>query len=193
MRIVDRRGHQLRRLGTGIAEHDPLIAGPLLLTVRGVDPDRNMRRLFVQEVRHLDGLVVELLLRVADVADAVPRDAVDPAHHLRQARRVGQPDLAADHDPVGRREGLGGHPRLGLLREQGVEDGVGNAIAYLVRMPLGDGFRGEGIVLAAAHGGAPIDGHAPSGSRWGDRYRLGTIGETHNSDSSGKDDTACRE
>ncbi len=61
---------------------------------------------------------------------------------------VGQADLAADHDAVGGGEGLAGDAGLGLFGQEGVEDGVRDPVADLVGVALGDGFRGEDVILA---------------------------------------------
>jgi hypothetical protein len=52
VRIVDRRRHQLRRLAAGIAEHDALVAGALVLVAGGVDALGDVGRLAVQQ--HVD-------------------------------------------------------------------------------------------------------------------------------------------
>jgi hypothetical protein len=41
---------------------------------------------------------------------------------------------------AGGHEGLDGDPTAGVLGEQGIEDGVADLVADLVRVPLGDGL-----------------------------------------------------
>ena len=53
--------------------------------------------------------------------------------------RLGR-DFAADDDDVALDVGLAGHAAAFVLREAGVEDGVGNGVGNLVRMAFADGF-----------------------------------------------------
>ena len=59
--------------------------------------------------------------------------------------RRGTADLAGDDDAVGGRQGFAGNARLGLSRQIGVDDGVGDAVANLVRVTLGNRLTGEQI------------------------------------------------
>ena len=167
--IEDRGRHQLGRLVDGIPEHDALVARALVLVVGGVHALRDMGGLLVQQVRHLDGGVVELVLLVADVADAVARDGFDPAHVIGQLRLVRQADLAADDDAVGRGEGFTGDARLRFLGDEGIENGIRDAVADLVGVPLRDGLGGEDVAVAC-HGGKALHwntGDPTPGSRCG--------------------------
>ncbi len=119
-----------------------------------------MGRLLVQKIGNLAGRVMEFVLLVADVLDAGARDVLDAAHIFGQLALIGQADLAADDHAVGGGKGLASHPRFGLLAQKRVENGVGNTVAHLIGMPLGDGFRGEDIVLAA-HESAPFKVNPP--------------------------------
>ena len=130
--IVDRRRHQLRGLVGRVAEHDPLVARALLLAVGGVDALGDVLGLAVDVVVDPERRPVEALLLVADVAHALAHDLLDPRQHVARP-----PHLAADHHPVGRREGLAGDPRLRIDVEEGVEHRIGDPVADLVRMPLG--------------------------------------------------------
>ena len=147
MGILDRRRHQLCRLGRGIAEHDPLIARTFVLAGAGVHALRDMRRLLVQQVGDLASGMVELVLLVADVLDAGARDILDLVHVVGQSPLIGQADLAADHDAVGGGECFAGDTGLGFLAQEGVKDGVRNPVADLVGVALGNGFRSEDVVL----------------------------------------------
>ena len=66
---MDRRRHQLRRFGAGIAEHDALVAGALVLVAGGVDALGDVHRLRMEQDVDLRRLPVESLLLVADVLD----------------------------------------------------------------------------------------------------------------------------
>ena len=74
---LDRRRHQLRRLAAGKAEHQPLVAGPLVLVADGVDPHRDVGRLGVQQDLDLRPRPVKARLLVADVAHRVARQLLD--------------------------------------------------------------------------------------------------------------------
>ncbi len=70
--------------------------------------------------------------------DALAGDLLDPAHAIRSASVVRQPDLAADHDAVGGGESFAGHTGFGFFGQKRIEHGVGNPVADLVRVAFGD-------------------------------------------------------
>ncbi len=142
MRQHDRERHQLGRLRAGKAEHEPLVAG-----AAGVDALADVARLFVDRRQDRAGLVVEaeLRARVADVLDGLTDDL------LVVDGTVGG-DLAGDHGESGRDERLAGDARHRILRQDGVEDAVGNLVGDLVGMTFGDGFRCEQMAAVSPHG-----------------------------------------
>ena len=107
MSVIDGSRHQLRRFPARVTEHDALVAGTLVLVVDGVDPDRDVGRLGVQQHFDLGGLPVEALLLIADVLDRRTRHGLDGRRVDRRST-----DLARDHDAVRRRESLAGDPDL---------------------------------------------------------------------------------
>ncbi len=120
-------------LATGIAEHDTLIAGALILVALGIDALGDVGRLWMNEGLDLHLLPMKAVLLIADILDGVP-------HHLLQ-RLVGDcrgtTGLTGEEDAVRGGHGLHGDARIGIRREIGVDDGVGNAIANLVGMTFG--------------------------------------------------------
>ena len=156
--VVERRRHQLGRVPAGVAEHDALVAGALVLVAAAVHALGDVGRLRVQQHLDVAGIPVEAVLLVADVLDG-------------HAGRVGHPvlgdgagaaRLAGDHHLVGRRQRLAGYAqlpgidaRLGSLAEEQVNHLVRNTVADLVRVPLGHGLAGEQIRLAQ-HVGIPL-------------------------------------
>ncbi len=140
---VDRHRHQHLGVGAGVAEHQPLVAGPLveIEAASFVDPLGDVRRLLVDAGQHRAGLPVEAHVRgvVADFPDGLADDVrhIDPG---------GGGDFAGDHGHAGGDQGFAGHPGLFVLADDGVEDGVGNLIRHLVGMAFGDRFGGEEIV-----------------------------------------------
>ena len=153
VRQVDRQRHQLGRLVAGVAEHQALVAGALLVQlvlvaldpvlVRGVDALRDVRGLRADGHRDAAGGAVEALLRgvVADVEDLV-------AHELGDVGvRLGG-HLTGDVHQAGGDQGLHGDPGRRVLLEERVEDGVADLVSDLVGVTLGHGLRGE---QAAGH------------------------------------------
>ncbi len=145
VRVGDGRRHELGRLVGGVSEHETLIAGSLLLVKAFAFGDtlRDVGRLLFDGREHGAGLVVESHPR-ARVADVLHRLAHDHGHVDDGAGR----DLARDHDDARLGERLARDARLRILGEDGVENGVGNLVAKLVGMTLGDGLRRE---LVTAH------------------------------------------
>ena len=80
MRILNGRWHQFFGFIGGIAKHDPLIACAFVFVICGIHTLGDMRRLFVQQVCHLNGFVVKFILFVSNIFDASARDFVDAAH-----------------------------------------------------------------------------------------------------------------
>ena len=138
----DRHRHQLGRLVRGVAEHDPLVAGALLVVLLLVDAHRDVGRLPLDRGEHAAGLVVEAVggVRVADLLDRLADDLRDVGVDLGR-------DLAGDEREARRDDGLAGHAAVGVLGEDRVENGVGDLVGDLVRMPLGHRFRSEQVVL----------------------------------------------
>ena len=75
MRVIDRRRHQLGRLAAGVAEHDALVAGALVLVAGGVDALGDVGGLRVQQHFDLGVAPMEAVLLVADVLDRRARGA----------------------------------------------------------------------------------------------------------------------
>ena len=148
MRQVDRQRHQLGRVVAGVAEHQALVAGALLVEqvadlagavlVRGVDALGDVGRLRADGDRDTAGAAVEALLRpvVADLEDGLAHDPRD----LDVGRRR---HLAGDVHEPGRDHRLDGDARLRVVGEEGVEDRVADLVADLVRVSLGDGLGRE--------------------------------------------------
>ena len=82
MGILDWCRHQMLGLVGRIAEHDPLIASAFVFGTQRIDTLRNMRRLFMQKVCHLASGMMELVLLIADVLNAIPRNRLNTLHVL---------------------------------------------------------------------------------------------------------------
>ena len=138
VRVADRRRHQARRLVAGITEHEALVAGALFFGVAAVDAHRDVGRLLADDVQHAAGAAVEADVRrgVADVGD----DAADEVFEVHPGFRR---DFTGHDRHAGLDQCFAGDARLLVLRQHGVEDGVGDLVGDLVRVSLGDGFAGE--------------------------------------------------
>ena len=146
MRILNGRRHQFGRLAAGIAKHDALVAGAVL-----VHPLGDMGRLLVQIVLHFQRVPVKLVLLVTNVLHAAADNVLNPLHHGLQGFLVRKPDFAAHNHASGGGKGFAGDPRVGLFGQEGIQHGVRNPVAQFVRMPFRDGLGSEGVVLSA-HG-----------------------------------------
>ncbi|MCY1523250.1 hypothetical protein D9M68_581400 [compost metagenome] len=137
VRVPDRGGHQVGRFVARVAEHQALVASALVQIIfrAAVHALGDVRRLLVVGDQHRAALVVDAVLGVvvADAADRVARD-------LDVVDVGGRGDLAGQHDQARVAQRFGCNARVGILREDGVEDRVGNLIGYLVGVPFRDGF-----------------------------------------------------
>ena len=130
----DGQGHQLLGLAAGVAEHEALVSrallgsflapgfarpGALLVALGFVDALGDVGRLLVDAGQDAAGFVVEAVMGagVADLADRVADDLLEIGVALRG-------DLAGDEHHAGRGYRLAGDAALGVLGQQGVEDGV---------------------------------------------------------------------
>src|SRR5690606_21924726 len=122
----------------GVAEHQALVAGALLLGLPAVHALVDVRRLLADQVEHAAGGAVETDVGrvVANVQDHLAGRGfqVDPG-------RGG--DLAGDDRHAGLDHGLAGHARALVLGQDGVQHGVGDLVGDLVRVAFGDRLGGE--------------------------------------------------
>ena len=150
-RVRDLHGHRHQRAGLvgRVAEHHSLIAGAVLveLVVVGcvgarliglVDPLGDVLRLLIDRRDHRAGVAVEAEIAVV-VADLVDRPADDLGDVDVGRRR----DLAGDDDQPRVDQRLAGDPAARILREDGVENAVGDLVADLVRVTLRHRLGGE--------------------------------------------------
>ena len=127
-----------------------MITGALVLVSGGIDALGNVSRLRVKQDFDLGAFPMKPLLLVADGPNSLTRRMDD-----RIFSECGATDFAGDDHPIGGRQSSAGHPNLirvdpalCALPEVEIDDFVGNAIANLVRMALGNGFAREEVVLA---------------------------------------------
>ena len=149
------QGHQFRRLVAGVAEHHALVTGAVaqlavgaLLVLQGfVHAHGDVGGLLVDGGNHGTGVAVKAVLApvIANVPDHLPGDVGDV--HIAAGG-----DLAHHVDQSGAGRGLAGHAAVGVLLQNGVQDGVGDLVADLVGVALRDGFGGEEIVSCHSTG-----------------------------------------
>ena len=147
VREPDRQRHELGGLAGGVAEHDALVAGALPVErVAARCPRASRRR------RRRPGRCRATARRSRrDAARAavepdvgrVVADAVTARARSRGSRRSRGRDLAGDVHEAGGDERLDRDARVRVVGEERVEDGVGDLVADLVGVSLGDGLGGE--------------------------------------------------
>ena len=131
---MDRRRHQRVGLAAGIAEHDALVAGAFVLVAGGVDADGDVGGLRVDQDLDVGLLPVKAFLLVADVLHRLTRRSFDQL----VGDRLGTPDLTRQHELVGRRQRFDSNAGIRVMAEIKIDDSVGNAVADLVWMALGN-------------------------------------------------------
>src|SRR5690606_838717 len=124
-------------------------AGALLLVLGGVDALADVARLLADGVEHGAGVAVVAHggVGVADIADDVADDSF-------VGNGGGGGDLAGHHGHAGLHQGFHGDAGVGVLLEQGVQDRIGDLVAHLVGMALGDGLGREQSCFS--HGLFPV-------------------------------------
>ena len=143
----DRQRHQLGGVVAGVAEHQALVAGALLVhgvdragaaLVSGVHALGDVAGLAADRDHHAAGVAVEALL------GGVVADREDPvADLLLDVDVAGRGDLARHDHEAGGQQRLDRDPAVRVLLEHGVEHRVTDLVGDLVRVPLGHGLRGE--------------------------------------------------
>ena len=145
--VHDRRWHQLGRFVAGIAKHQALVAcalfgGLLALGLLGVHTLGDVGGLGGDDVHHEELVGVEdvVAVDIADLTDGIADDL-----HVVELRLGG--DLAANNGNVALHIRFAGYAAVLVLREAGVENGVGNGVSNFVGMAFADGLRGEDVAL----------------------------------------------
>src|SRR5262249_55529086 len=134
-------------LAAGVTEHDALVAGALVLIGAGIHALSDVGRLLVHVELKLGVLPMEALLLVADLAHGTPCRLLDdlPRHVFWPAH------LAGHDDAVGGDERFNRRARMRIGRHVEIDDGIGDAVAYLVGMTFRDGFTREEIISLVRH------------------------------------------
>ncbi len=143
---ADRERHQFLGFVASVTEHHTLVACTLLVVFLaigglGVNALGDVRRLLVHSDEDGAALVVksEFRVHVADALDGLACDLLEVDDCLGG-------DFTGNDDETGVHEGFACDAAVRILREAGVEDGVGNLVGDLVRVALGNGFRCKKIM-----------------------------------------------
>src|SRR5690606_38792920 len=116
----------------GKAEHDALVAGPLVLVARSVDALGDVSRLLMHMAGKIESLPVETLLLVADALDHAARQLF----HATGVDGSGAAHFAGEDNAVGGRQRFHGDAGIGILGKERIDAGVRYLIADLVGMTL---------------------------------------------------------
>ncbi len=138
MGIDDGHGHQLGRLVTGIAKHQSLIPGPLLVVFPLIHSLLDVGGLLIDRGDHCAGLPIEPHGRVivSNLFDGPPDDG-------RHMDVTGSGNFTRNDGHPRRDHGLAGHPGIWILSDNRIQDAIGNLIGHLIGMSFGDRFRSE--------------------------------------------------
>ena len=134
---ADGHGHQLRGLIAGIAEHHALVTGTAHLVV-GAQCDIGALAVDVGDNGTGVSIKAVLCTGVTDLRD-------DLADDLLEIDIAAGGNLAHDVDQTGGSAGLAGHAGIGVVGQDLVQDRIGDLVADLVRMSLGDGLRSKQV------------------------------------------------
>jgi hypothetical protein len=138
--VVDREGHQARRLVGRVAEHQALVAGALVEVeaFAFIDALGDVGRLAVDRSEYRAALVVKADVGVV-VTDALHGSAGDI--HVVDIGIGG--NFTGNHHQAGGHQRLASHPATRVLGENGVQHRIGDLVGDLVGMAFGDGLRGK--------------------------------------------------
>ena len=145
MREHDRRRHELGSFIRGVAEHQTLVAGTLLVGLlafgfAGINALRDVGRLLGDDDidEHLVGVKHIVVVDVADFADGLAGERDEIELGLRG-------DLTADDGDVGFHVSFARDAGKFILRQTSVEDSVRNGIGDFVRVAFAHGLRREDV------------------------------------------------
>ena len=144
MRKHDGKRHQLFRLAAGIAEHHALIAcaetvgclASRLVFEGRIDAERNIGRLPVDKFDDIALVEGKIARRIADLADDFAGNGgivhACPARHF-----------ARDEERIVGGAAFHCRARFAVSFDEFIQNGVGDAVAYLIGMPFRHAFAGK--------------------------------------------------
>ena len=138
MAVVDRGGHERVGFAACETEHHALVSRALFTgeACRRVDALRDVGGLLVDfdDDFRVVGVEAEIVVVVANIAGHFAGDFLEIDSGFGR-------DFAGEDDEIGRGERFASDAGFGILREQGVQNGIGDLVADFVRMAFGNGFR----------------------------------------------------
>ena len=142
----DGQRHQNLGLVGGIAEHQPLIPGPLFFGPLPVHALGDVAGLLADQGHHLVGAVAEAHIRagVADVADHAPDQFVQVDPSIRRDLAACNGGSGLDHRLTDDADTL----RIGILFQNGIQNRIEDLVHDFVQVPLGNRLRGEEIAIS---------------------------------------------
>ena len=159
VRQHDRERHEFRRFIAREPEHHPLVSGASRIHAHGDVP-----RLPAHVDLDLHRVGVEIVVSpgVSDLPDRSPNHGFEFLWSRPAPRRC----FSGDDRATGGDERLAGDPGERIPSQKGVENGVGNLVRDLVRMPFGHGLRSKEPQFAMV-----LHAFGPPSSLWGlDRW-----------------------
>ena len=135
--VIDGKRHQYRGFVAGIAKHQALVAGAEVEVnaFAFVHALGDVGRLLAVVQNQFAGLIgkAPFGMGIADAGDGVARD-------LFVVHFGAGGDFTGQYAQIGGHQGFGGHARGGILRQNGIQHGIGNLVGHFIGMAFGDGF-----------------------------------------------------
>ena len=149
VREGNRGRHQYVGFVAGVAEHQALVAGALVFRLLAVNALGDVHGLLADDVDNAAGVTVVAHGRggVADVLDHA-------AHQVFQIHPGAGGDFPTDDSDPGLYHGFARNPGMGVVDQNGVEDGIGNLVSQFIRVAFRDRFGGKDAVIR--HRVAPL-------------------------------------
>lgn len=144
---VDRQGHIIRRLIGRIAVHDSLIAAADDAVPFGLSHALLYIRRLLMDVSKDQARIGRKAQGRVGIAD-IGNDFPGQGRHIDGGRRG---DFTSQGQDIAGNKGFDSHVRGRILRQVGVDDGVGNLVTNLIGMAFGHGFRCQIRVMAVSH------------------------------------------
>ena len=124
----------------GVAEHQALVAGADFLSLGRIFiyPLGDIRTLAADAQEHSAGIAADAhgVVGISDVADTIANDFA-----IIDLRVTG--DFAGNQGQPGGDQGFAGHAAVRILRQERVENAIGNLVGQLVGMPHANRFTSE--------------------------------------------------
>jgi len=141
----DRQRHELLGFPAGVAEHQALVAGALIVLAGFIDALGDVGRLFMNRRDDAARFIIESVFRlgVSDLLDGI-------AHDFLEIAVAEGGDFPGDEDESRRGQRLAGDAAPRILPQQVVQHGVRDLIANFIRVTFGHRLGSEKIFSVLA-------------------------------------------